>query len=125
MRVESSRAPARWCWASWDWRRDEINRSKPSGPDFVESNARKESALVGGCQSSADSGNTFSPGFCPNCGSRIFLEDVRISAVCFGHRGKPRRSKPLQTGLRFFYVQRATLGSHGSQLAEVREQPKV
>jgi hypothetical protein len=50
-----------------------------------------------------------------------FREDLRISAVCFDHGGKPRRSKQLQTGHGFFHLERATLGLHGSQLAEVRE----
>jgi hypothetical protein len=46
--------------------------SSRSRLQIVESNAQKESALIGGCQSRADSCNTFSRGFCPNCGSRIF-----------------------------------------------------
>jgi len=91
----------------------------------IPPNSLKVTGEVKYYENRADSGNTFSRGFCPDCGGRVFAKTSgfpQFVLVTAGSLDDPSRFKP---GRGFFHVQRATLGSHGSQLTEVREQPKV
>ena len=76
-------------------------------------------------ESRADSGHTFSRGFCPNCGARLFGKSSgmpAIIAITAGSLDDPSRFKPAID----FYTSSAQPWDHmNPQLPKFAKQPKV
>ena len=91
----------------------------------VPANSIKIAGDVKYYDSRADSGHTFSRGFCPNCGARLFGKSSgmpAIIAITAGSLDDPGRFKPAID----FYTSSAQPWDHmNPQLPKFPKQPKV
>ena len=91
----------------------------------VPADALKITGDVKYYDSRADSGHTFSRGFCPNCGARLFGKSSgmpAIIAITAGSLDDPGRFKPAID----FYTSSAQPWDHmNPQLPKFPKQPKV
>jgi hypothetical protein len=91
----------------------------------VPAHALKITGEVKYYDSRADSGNTFSRGFCPNCGARLFGKSSgmpAVIAITAGSLDDPSRFKPAID----FYTSRAQPWDHmNPQLPKFPKQPKI
>jgi hypothetical protein len=89
-------------------------------PDIgLPASALKITGMVKYYDKKADSGNTLSRGFCPECGSSLFGKTSANAGSCDDHGGQPRRPEPVQAHFGHLHIQRPALGPHESDAGQI------